>query len=181
MFMNEQEWQGFCADQENWADFQRCNTEDSLQIRCQNMGLGTAEESQGIHPGVGSGTWGSLWPIPGFQLSGVFYPEGAQLQTPNLCKANQSFTGKGSFQSAAGPKKKCFHRCRLRLLYQHKVSVDIHLSALILTGKKSLKPEYTEVGEAFWMQQLPHTGKICTTQPLSQHSSLTRNKFKHGR
>lgn len=65
---------------------------------------GSTLECGGGTPRAGRAAWGSLWHIPRSQISTGFYPEGAQLQTPKLRKANQGATGEGSFRSVPDPK-----------------------------------------------------------------------------
>lgn len=132
---------------------------------------------------------GSLWHLPGSQLFMVFYPEGAQLQTPKLYKANQSVIGEGSFQSTPDSKINVSRGANSGYFANTITCRDQGLhgypplsSVTGITGKKSLNQNILRWVRHFGMKQLPYTGKICAThpsQPLFQHSSLTRRKFKH--
>lgn len=170
-------------------DFQRYNTQDSLPIRCLNMDLGAAAPGTPMDPpwsvAVAPRTPSATFLDHSFPWCFI------QLKTPKLFKVKCS--GWRKLPQCSWSKNKCFHRCRPRLLCQHnKNNMERSRTLWIFPcqlcylyhWEEISKPEYPEVGEAFLDEAAPHTGKICTTHPSqtsSQHSWLTRNKFKHGR
>lgn len=181
MFMDEQEWQEFCANQENRAEISSLiSTGAVLRILCKSgvrtLDLGAAEDP----PWRGQWHLGLLWHIPGFQL--LFYPEGAQLQTPKLCKANQSDTGAGNFQSAPGATRNVSMgaasgffantKCRGRGLHGYSWRHSFKLSALLLTGKKSLNQDMLRWVRHFGCSSCHTQGKSAQPSPASPFSSI---------
>lgn len=126
-------------------------------------------------PGSGRAAWGSLWHIPRSQISMGFYPEGAQKQTPKLCKANQGATGEGSFRSAPDPKINASTGAASGYFAETITWRDQGLCGYSplsfvtrITGKKSLNQNTLRWWvRGFWMKQLPYTGRSAQSSPFS--------------
>lgn len=162
-------------------DFQRYNTQDSLQIRCLITDLGTAAGIPRDPP----------WSVA-VAASDTFLHHSFSWVLPRRSPAANSKTLQGKpkcyrwrkLPKHSWFKNKCFQRCKLRLLCQHN-NMQGSRAPWISTSQlcywyhweEISKPEYPEVSEAFWDEAAAiHRENLCHPPQPAPFPALLTNQ-----